>query len=66
MISHSSSAFLVGSSVEDDIFTEVSSETPAKEPMANNETQLQVFEAPPVKVDAQVIYPGTACMFVAK
>ncbi|KAK9442915.1 Nucleotide-binding, alpha-beta plait [Metarhizium brunneum] len=63
--STNSSAFLVGSSVEDDIFTEVSSETPANGSMANNETQLQVFEAPPVKVDAQVIYPGTACMFVA-
>ncbi|KAG8415298.1 hypothetical protein J3458_009157 [Metarhizium acridum] len=63
--STNSSAFLVGSSVEDDIFTEVSSETPAKASVANNETQLQVFEGPPAKVDAQVIYPGTACMFVA-
>ncbi|KHO00969.1 Nucleotide-binding, alpha-beta plait [Metarhizium album ARSEF 1941] len=63
--STNSSAFLVGSSVEDDIFTEASSETPAKASVTNKETQLQVFDGSPAKLDAQVIYPGTACMFVA-
>ncbi|TWU74660.1 hypothetical protein ED733_003574 [Metarhizium rileyi] len=63
--SNSSSAFLIGSSVEDDIFTEASSETPAKLSMVDTETQVQVCDNSPVKVDAQGIYPGTACMFVA-
>jgi hypothetical protein len=66
MILYSSSAFLIGSSPEDDIFTEASSETAAKPNVTNTDTQLQVFNSSPAKVDAQGIYPGTACMFVAK
>lgn len=63
ILSSSSSAFLAGSSGEEEVLTEASSDAPAEASPANNNTQLQM---PPVRVDAQGIYPGTACMFVAK
>ncbi|GAB0140955.1 hypothetical protein EsHS_00001563 [Epichloe bromicola] len=57
-----SSAFLVGSSVEDDVFAETSGETAVVLSSPSKDAQLQIN---PTSLDAQGIYPGTACMFVA-
>ncbi|KAG6033795.1 hypothetical protein E4U41_006802 [Claviceps citrina] len=58
-----SSAFLVGSSVEDDVFAEGSSATAVALSSPNKNEQVQANSS---SIDAQGIYPGTACMFVAK
>ncbi|KAG5982270.1 hypothetical protein E4U55_002129 [Claviceps digitariae] len=58
------SAFLVGSAAEDDVFAGGSSDKALvlSSPSKNEPLQLQ---ANPSSIDAQGIYPGTACMFVA-
>ncbi|KAG5998259.1 hypothetical protein E4U43_002462 [Claviceps pusilla] len=58
----SESAFLVGSSAEDDVFAEGSSETAV---VLSSPSKNEPLQTNPSSIDAQGIYPGTACMFVA-
>ena len=57
------SAFLVGSSAEDDVFAEGSFE---KAVVLSSPGKNEPLQTNPRSIDAQGIYPGTACMFVAK
>ncbi|KAG5917855.1 hypothetical protein E4U42_007095 [Claviceps africana] len=56
------STFLVGSSAEDDVFAEGPSETAV---VLSCSSKNELMHANPSTIDAQGIYPGTACMFVA-
>ncbi|KAG6140987.1 hypothetical protein E4U12_005463 [Claviceps purpurea] len=56
------SEFLVGSSAEDDVFAEGSSETAVA---LSSPSKAEPVQTNPTSIDAQGIYPGTACMFVA-
>ncbi|KAG6004696.1 hypothetical protein E4U21_000851 [Claviceps maximensis] len=55
-------AFLVGSSADDDVFAEASSETAV---VLSSPGKNEPLKAETSSIDAQGIYPGTACMFVA-
>ena len=53
--------------MDDDVFTQVADHNSEQAPASKENTQIEVYsESSPAKVDAQGIYPGTACMFVAK
>lgn len=60
------SNFLVGSSDDDDVFTDGSNDAFRGAPNLREEKEVAVYKDSDDRADPQTMYAGSSCMFVAK